>query len=122
MTTNAIIRREPLATKGDTKFFEDDTSQLLKTPAVVATNPFKSVARPMIVERSGCERASEDDDEISHDSNAENRIEVEMPPRTRPKRRIGSQLKRTHAQVIVYVMQNARHTFLRPLPRFQYHR
>ena len=101
MTTNASINKTPLAMKGDTKLSVRDTSWLLRTPAPVATKPLMSVARPIIAERSDSESASDDAEDMSHDSKAENNMDVEMPPRTRPTRRIGSHRIRTQAQVKV---------------------
>jgi hypothetical protein len=57
----------------------------------------------MMDDTSFCERTpygvGEEEAEMSHDSKQEKRIEVENPPRTRPKRRIGRYGKsiRTHA-------------------------
>jgi hypothetical protein len=101
--------------KGVAKFCVDPTSLLLNTPAAVATNPFTRVARPIIVDKSAEGRPIDDAEDINHDSNAENNIEVEMPPRSRPTRRTGSTGKRMRMQVKVYVMQNAKQSFRRPL-------
>jgi hypothetical protein len=98
ITANPNISNRALAMNGDTKFPDRDTNWLLRTPAPVATNPLMRVARPIIVERSDCERVSDEEEDINHDSNAEKRIEVEMPPRTRPIRRIGRKGKRTQTQ------------------------
>lgn len=87
--------------KGDAKLPVVATSLLLNTPAPVATNPLTSVARPIIVDKSPEGRPIDDAEEINHDSNAENSIDVEMPPRRRPTSRIGRAGKRIrmHAQV-----------------------
>jgi hypothetical protein len=55
------------------------------------------------------------DEDISHDSNAEKRIDVEMPPRMRPAIRIGNTGIWMHTQARAYVTQNARQALLRPL-------
>jgi hypothetical protein len=68
-----------------------------------------------MVERSDWERAIEEEEDMSHDSKAEKRMEVDMPPRTRPIRSVGSQGNNTQMQAIVYVKQKARQIFLRPL-------
>jgi len=65
------------------------TSWLLNTPAVVATMPLTRVARPKIVESSEEPRPAVDDAEMSHDSKAEKRMEVENPARKRPVTRTG---------------------------------
>jgi hypothetical protein len=69
----------------------------------------------MIVERSAAGSAAEVDAEISHDSKAEKRMEVETPPSTLPKRSVGIEgmVMQTHASV--YVMQNTRQSLRRPL-------
>jgi len=55
----------------------------------------------MIVERSAEGSAAEFADEMSHDSNAEKRMDVETPPRTRPQRRTGMDGTMIHAQARV---------------------
>ena len=76
-------------TNGDRKVFVYRTSSLLTTPAVVATNPFRSVALAIIVDRSDCGSDRDVDEDMSHASNEENRIAVAIPPNIRPKRRKG---------------------------------
>lgn len=101
--------------KGDTKLPVDATSWLLTTPAPVATKPLTSVARPMMVEMSPEGSAAELADEMSHDSNAENKIEVEIPPRTRPQSRVGIEGTVIQRHARPYVMQKTRHSLRRPL-------
>jgi hypothetical protein len=120
MTPQARVSNAPLAMNGDTNDCENDTNWLLTTPAPVATNPFNNVALPIIVERSDCGSPIDVDEDISHDSKAENRIDVEIPPRTRPKSKIGSHGTRMHKHAIVYVMQKTRHSFFRPLYEREY--
>jgi hypothetical protein len=55
----------------------------------------------MIVERSAGGNAAEFAAEISHDSNAEKRMDVDTPPRTRPHRRMGMEGTIIHAQARV---------------------
>lgn len=62
---------------------------MLTTPAPVATKPFMRVARPMMVDRSPEGNAADVDAEMSHDSNAEKRMDVDMPPKMRPKSNVG---------------------------------
>lgn len=100
---------------GETKLPVEATSWLLTTPAPVATKPFTSVARPIMVEMSPDGSAAELADEISHDSNAEKRIDVEMPPSTRPKRSVGSEGTVIQRHARPYVMQKTRHSLRRPL-------
>ena len=56
---------------GDANDFVNDTNWLLSTPAPVATNPFMSVARPKMIERSEEGIVSELAEETNHDSKAE---------------------------------------------------
>ena len=91
------------------------TSLLLTTPALVATKPLIRVARPIMVERSAEGRPAEVDAEMSHDSKAEKRMEVDAPPSTLPKRSVGTEGMVMHAHASVYVMQNTRQSFRRPL-------
>lgn len=56
---------------GDANDFVNDTNWLLSTPAPVATNPFTSVARPKMIERSEEGIVSELAEETNHDSKAE---------------------------------------------------
>lgn len=109
------MSKAPLATNGDTNDPENVTNWLLRTPAPVATNPFNKVALPIIVDRSDEGSVKDVAEDISHDSNAENNIDVDIPPRTRPHRRTGSQGNIMHTQASVYVIQKARQSFLRPL-------
>ena len=69
----------------------------------------------MMVERSADGSPAEEDDEMSHDSKAEKRMEVDTPPSTLPKRSVGTEgtVMQTHASV--YVIQNTRQSLLRPL-------
>lgn len=67
----------------------DSTSWFDTTPATVATIPLMRVARPMMVDKSAEASDADEAEEISHDSNAEKRIDVETPPRKRPTRRMG---------------------------------
>jgi hypothetical protein len=69
----------------------------------------------MIVERSAEGSPAEVDAEMSHDSKAEKRMEVETPPSTLPKRSVGTEgmVMQTHASV--YAIQNARQSLRRPL-------
>ena len=68
-----------------------------------------------MVERSAEGNAAEVADEMSQDSKAEKRIDVENPPSRRPMNRMGVERIITHAQERVYVMQKTRHSFLLPL-------
>ena len=87
------------------------------TPAAVATKPLTRVARPMIVLKSSlCSAASELED-TSQLSNAENNMEVDIPPKTRPKRSKGKNGKSRRPHVVAYRTQNNRQTRLRPLCR-----
>ena len=101
--------------KGVLKLPVAATSLLLTTPAPVATKPLIRVARPMTVERSADGSPAEEDAEMSHDSKAEKRMEVDTPPSTLPKRSVGTEgmVMQTHASV--YVIQNTRQSFRRPL-------
>jgi hypothetical protein len=67
------------------------------------------------VDSSDCGSPREEDEDMSHDSKAEKRMEVEIPPRTRPKSKTGSHGTRMHKHAMVYVMQKTRHSFFRPL-------
>ena len=87
-------------TKGDWKVPVRFTSSLLTMPAEVATKPFSSVARAMIVDRSDCDSETDVAEEMSHASNVENRIAVEIPPKMRPKRRNGYKLTSLQRQAV----------------------
>ena len=52
---------------------------------------------------------------MSHDSKAEKRMEVDTPPSSLPKRSIGTEGKVMQTQDNVYVIQNTRQSFRRPL-------
>lgn len=55
--------------------------------------------------------------ETSHDSNAEKRMEVDIPPNKRPRNRTGRYGIVMQKQAKIYVMQKTRQSFLRPLHR-----
>lgn len=57
--------------KGDANDLVNDTSWLLTTPAVVATNPLTIVARPKMIERSEDGIVRELAEDTNHDSKAE---------------------------------------------------
>ena len=101
--------------KGVLKLSVAATSLLLTTPAPVATKPFMRVARPMMVERSADGSPAEEEAEMSHDSNAEKRMEVETPPSSLPKRSVGTEGMVMQKHVRVYVMQKTRQSLRRPL-------
>lgn len=101
--------------KGAMKLLVDSTSLLLMTPAPVATRPLIKVARPIIVERSAGGSPADEDAEISHDSKAEKRIEVDIPPSILPKRSVGREGMTIQIHARVYVMQKTRQSFRRPL-------
>ena len=101
MTAYPSRSRTPLATNGDANELLEETSWLLNTPAPAATNPFRRVARPRIEDRSDWGRARLLEEEITQDSNAENRMDVETPPRTRPSKSTGSVGIRMHKQASV---------------------
>jgi hypothetical protein len=88
---------------------------LLTTPAPVATKPLMSVARPIMVDKSVDGRPFDDDAEMSHDSKAEKRMEVDTPPSSLPKRSVGNEgmVMQTHASV--YVIHDTRQSLRRPL-------
>ena len=71
--------------KGVVKDSNVPTSLLLPTPAAKATNPLTKVARPKMEDSSDESSPLDCDEETSHDSKAEKRIDVEIPPRTRPR-------------------------------------
>lgn len=91
------------------------TSLLLTTPAALATKPLMRVARPMIVERSAEGSPADVDAEMSHDSKAEKRMEVDAPPSTLPRRSIGTEGMVMQTHVSVYIIQNTRQSLRRPL-------
>ena len=119
MTNQAKMRSIALATKGDMKLLVAATSLLLTTPAPVATRPLINVALPMMVERSVEGSPAELDAEMSHDSKAEKRMEVDAPPSTLPKRSKGTEGMVMQAHVSAYVTQNTRHSLRRPLRMVQ---
>ena len=91
----------PLATNGETNVPVEETRWLLKTPAAVATKPFRSVALPIMVERSDEGIPEVDAEDMSQLSKEEKSIEVDMPPSSRPKNRIGrkGRVMQRHANV-----------------------
>lgn len=109
------MSRTPLAMYGEEKSLVTQTSWLLTTPAPAATKPFRSVARPKMVERSPGERDADVDSEMSHDSNTEKSMEVDVPPKILPNRSTTKWGTVIQMQDSVYVMQKTRHNFLRPL-------
>ena len=68
-----------------------------------------------MVDRSADGRPADEDAEISHDSKAEKRMEVDTPPSNLPKRSVGTEgmVMQKHAKV--YVIQNTRQSLRRPL-------
>lgn len=60
------------------------------TPATVATNPFRMVARPRMVLRSSPGSPASECELTSQLSKTENNIEVDMPPMMRAKRIAGA--------------------------------
>jgi hypothetical protein len=134
MTTQARRSKHPLATNGErnpplfhsTSWFdticnigpqdlEQHPTAMQHTPAAVATKPLTRVARPMIVLKSSlCSAASELED-TSQLSNAENNMEVDIPPKTRAKRSNGKNGKSRRPHVIAYRTQNNKQIRLRPL-------
>jgi hypothetical protein len=68
-----------------------------------------------MVERSAEGKPAAPADEMTQDSNAEKRIEVENPPSRRPMKRIGTEGMAIHAQEREYVTQKTRHSLRRPL-------
>ena len=68
-----------------------------------------------MVERSVDGSPAEEDAEMSHDSKAEKRMEVDTPPSSLPKRSTGTEGMVMQKQVRVYVMQNTRQSLRRPL-------
>jgi len=59
------------------------------TPAVVATKPLTRVARPIIVLKSSLFSAAFELEDTSQLSNPENNMDVDIPPKTRPRRSRG---------------------------------
>lgn len=68
-----------------------------------------------MVERSAEGRPEEVDAEMSHDSKAEKRMEVDVPPSSLPTRSVGTEGMVMQAHDNVYVMQNTRQSLRRPL-------
>ena len=68
-----------------------------------------------MVERSADGSPAEEEAEMSHDSNAEKRMEVETPPSSLPKRSVGTEGMVMQKHVRVYVMQKTRQSLRRPL-------
>jgi hypothetical protein len=68
-----------------------------------------------MVLRSSLWRAALELEDTSQLSNPENNIDVDIPPKTRPRRRTGKDEKSRRAQVVAYRMQNRRQIRLRPL-------
>ena len=69
----------------------------------------------MMALRSSLRSAAVELAETSQLSKAENKIEVEMPPRTRAKSKTGREGTRSRPHVSEYVTQNVRHNRRRPL-------
>lgn len=69
----------------------------------------------MIVDRSADGSPADEDAEISHDSKAEKRMEVDTPPSILPKRSVGTEGMVMQTHVRVYVIQNTRQSLRRPL-------
>src|SRR6266404_5404194 len=89
------------------------------TPAAVATKPLTRVARPMIMLRSSlCSPAFELED-TSQLSNAENNMDVDIPPKTRANSSRGKNGKSRRPHVVAYRMQNNKQIRLRPLKEDQ---
>lgn len=88
-----------LTTKGLVKVCVFTTSPLLNTPTAAATNPLIMVAEPKIPLKSGDDTPAVCAAETNHESKQENKIEVEIPPKTRPIRLMGSQLTKVQKQV-----------------------
>jgi hypothetical protein len=87
------------------------------TPAAVATKPLTRVARPMMVLKSSLCSAALELEDTSQLSNAENNMDVDIPPRTRARRSTGKNGKRRRPHVVAYRMQNNKQIRLRPLCR-----
>lgn len=115
MSIHERTRRTALAINGAAKLCTRLTSSLLTTPAPVATRPLMTVALPIIWERSDWETLLVVAEEMSQESKTEKRMEVEIPPRTRPRRRMGTHGMRMHRHDKAYVMQKVRQRNRRPL-------
>ena len=87
----------------------------LHTPAAVATKPLTRVARPMMVLKSSLWSAASELEDTSQLSNPENNMDVDIPPKTRPRMSTGKNGKSRRAQAVAYRMQNNRQIRLRPL-------
>ena len=70
------------------------------TPAVVATKPFTRVARPIILLKSSLCNAAFELEDTSQLSNPENNMDVDIPPKTRPKRSKGKDGKSRRPHVV----------------------
>ena len=69
----------------------------------------------MMVERSADGSPAEEDAEMSHDSKAEKRMEVDTPPSSLPRRSTGTEGMVMQKHVRQYVIQNTRQSLRRPL-------
>jgi hypothetical protein len=69
----------------------------------------------MMVLKSSLWSAASELDDTSQLSNPENKMDVDIPPKTRPRRRTGKKGKSRRAHVVAYRMQNRRQIRLRPL-------
>jgi hypothetical protein len=70
------------------------------TPAVVATKPLTRVARPIIALKSSLFSAAFELEDMSQLSNPENNMDVDIPPKTRPRRSRGKNGKSRRPQVV----------------------
>lgn len=89
------------------------------TPAAVATKPLTNVALPMILLNSSLPRPMVALLLTAQLSKAEKRMEVEIPPSTRPKRRMGKEGMSRRVHVAAYVMQKRRQRRRRPLDEWR---
>lgn len=94
------------------------TASLLTIPAALATNPFTRVALPKIDDKPADEIPDVCADETSHDSKQLNKMDVEKPPSTLPRRRIGSHGTKVQKHAAAYEMQKYMHICFRPLNTF----
>jgi hypothetical protein len=69
----------------------------------------------MMADKSAEGSDADEAEEISHDSNAEKRMDVDTPPRKRPTRRMGRRGKVMHTHARAYVMQKTMQRRRRPL-------
>jgi hypothetical protein len=66
----------------------------------VATKPLTRVARPIIALKSSLLSAASELEDMSQLSNPENNMDVDIPPKTRPRRSRGKNGKRRRPQVV----------------------